>query len=163
MLSSAESNFITDVLNAPPVEHHLTNWGIWAWIGMILLFVTIAAASTFVAALIPDELDVPMAVAANIGFGFYAATLYPILRHIPWTALVWVIGIALACGLCFVLSSMRAGNPVSYAVAIVGSITPAALDAIVARHLAAIPMSWAVLGLLLAIAACAFLWGMIRH
>lgn len=163
LLIPADSNAISDALNAPAVQHHLTNWGFWSWLGMILLVIVLGVVAILVAAAIPEHFSSGAALAGNVMFGFYAAALYPLMRHFPWPTLVVVLAIVLSIVMCCALVSLEAGSVVSYLAAIVGNVAPALLDTIIARHLASIPMSWSMLGLLLLLGALIGIAGLFRR
>lgn len=162
-LIPAETNVISDALNAPPVQHHLTNWGFWPWLGTILLVIFLGVVAILVAAFIPEHFSAGTALAGNFMFGFYASALYPLMRHIPWSAVVVILAIVLSIVMCLTMASFQADNLVSYLAAIVGNLAPALLDTIIARHLATIPMSWSMLGLILVIGGLIAIGGLFRR
>lgn len=159
-IAQPATSIITDIFDAPPVQHHLDNWGPWAWIGMVLLTLVVAAVANVVAAIIPRDLDIGMSICANILLFLHGTLLYLVMRHIPHEFLVWVIAIVMTIIMCVVISRVGQNNPTSYIGALAANLGPAVIDLWIARSLAGFPTSWAMAGAVVTVIVVAVFWNM---
>lgn len=159
-IAQPATSLITDIFDAPPVQHHLDNWGPWVWIGMVLLTLVVAAIANVIAALIPRDLDIGLSICANILLFLHGTLLYLVMRHIPHEFLVWVIAIVMTITMCVVIARVGQNNPTSYIGALAANLAPAVIDLWIARSLASFPTSWAMAGTIVAVIVAAALWNM---
>lgn len=151
-------SLLSTITDTPAVQHRLENWGPTIWVGVIVLISIVAAVTTFIASIIPRELNMAMSICANALYVFYGYFLYLMMRHISYDFLVWMIAISIAITMCVAIYSSGENNPVSYGIAVASNLAPAALDLWVARSLTSIPLSWAATLAAVAAIAAIFAW-----
>lgn len=149
-----------DILGNTPVLNHLDNWGVWAWIGMIILTIFAFALSTFVSSLARRDADSGLAVVASLlTFAYAMWPLYMVLRHLPpdWAGWVVVLGSIVVALWWFIRA--RDVHPLSYICAALAPGLALGADRL-ARRFADIPIGWETASTILVVAGLVgfFMW-----
>lgn len=141
-----------DILGNTPVLNYLDNWGVWAWIGMIILTIFAFALSTFVSSLARRDADSGLAVVANLlTFAYAMWPLHMVLRHLPpdWAGWVVVLG-SIVVALWWLIRA-RDVHPLSYVCAVIAPCLALGADRL-ARRFADIPIGWETASTILVVA-----------